>query len=503
MPILHIDGYDLAVSGLSLDSRRVEQDGCFMACKGVSGDHGIAYAGEALRKGAKVVLWEVCNELGTIPSHCTVTNDAQTIDIPLIPVENLSQRISAIAADFYAHPSQHLCVIGITGTNGKSSISHLIAQALNSEESPRQCAVMGTLGYGFLKNLDSASHTTPDAVRIQQMMSAWNSAKCRYVAMEVSSHALDQHRVSGVAFDYAVFTNLTRDHLDYHQTIENYASAKEKLFHTSALKGVIINIDDAFGEKLINNVSNKLKRLAYSLNSKHPLLRKSSYYVTAENIQYQTDGVSFNIKFVSPEVSENIAITLKLIGEFNITNILACVGVLWLEGMNSEDIKQRLLNTHGITGRMQMVLHEKTDKPMVIIDYAHTPDALEKSLKAATKHSQGNICCVFGCGGDRDKGKRPLMGKVAEQYADDIVLTNDNPRCEPAEQIIRNIVHGIEYKKYHIEMDREKAIHYAISHAKPSDVVIIAGKGHENYQEINHQRIDFSDLEVCQRVLAL
>ncbi len=515
---------NLTFKGLSDNSKKVHEEYLFLASAGTAIDctdgakkmpqHGIAYAGEAINRGAKLIVWEPTAELNEMPDSCAAEDG---YDVPLIRVASLHEKTGEIAARFYQHPSHDLNVTGITGTNGKTSTAHFIAQlihliAVAAEKSPAEkCAVIGTLGNGLYGELEESTHTTPGAVQLQALMAAYRKQNIANMVMEVSSHALAQGRVNGVEFDTAVFTNLSRDHLDYHGDMKNYAHEKLKLFQFASLQRVVVNLDDPFADTIINSIqlaenNKKPKLVTYSKKD-----NKADYF--ADNIVMNTDGISFSLSVsdsVQDNLSESYLINSRLLGAFNIENILAAVAVLHQQGYALKNIICRISGLTTVPGRMEkIVLDNKQVEPftqplpLIVIDYAHTPDALEKGLKALKPHACGKLYCIFGCGGDRDKGKRPLMAKAAEQYADRIMVTSDNPRTEQPQQIIAESISGFAHpEKILTAIDREQAIKEVLHSATADDVILIAGKGHEDYQEIQGKTIPFSDKACVLSVLS-
>jgi UDP-N-acetylmuramoyl-L-alanyl-D-glutamate--2,6-diaminopimelate ligase len=461
---------DRPITGLSLDSRQVRLGDVFFALAGTQA-HGDSYTQAALENGAVAVLKEA-----PIPAIEKLDGD-----IPAISIVNLSQKMGKMAARFYGHPSEKMQVIGVTGTNGKTSVTHAIAQLLQS--SSRSCGLLGTLGYGTYGALEPGLHTTPDAIRLQGLLAQLGTD---YMVMEVSSHALAQGRVNGIHFDTAVLTNLSRDHLDYHQTMAAYGDAKRQLFLKPDLKTAIINLDDKFGLSVLKNLPDSVTRLTYSIQNQ-------AADVYGQISAYNTQGCEINIQ---SRWGNGLAKTAWF-GEFNVSNILAALTVLLHKGLPLAALLEQLATLRPVPGRMERF--GKPHQPTIIIDYAHTPDALEKALLALSEHKSGtgNLWCVFGCGGNRDKGKRSLMGEVAQRYADKIIITDDNPRHEASQSIIDDILQGCPTPLAVIP-DRYKAIIYALQNAKVGDMVLIAGKGHEDYQEIGNQRLPFSDRELVE-----
>ena len=500
---IQINNITIKADGLSLCSSEVKQGDTFLACKsfGDVNSHGIAYAGDAINHGATAILWEPTEQLTQMPTHVVQMIDEngqqKQISVPLYRINNLSQHVSQIASEYYDHPSKNLNIIGITGTNGKTSVSYFIAQALNQIDR-HQCAVIGTLGNGLLNEVTESTHTTPDPIKVQSLISQFKNQHATDVIMEVSSHALAQNRVKAVDFNIAVFTNLSRDHLDYHGDMENYKKAKLSLFDFDSLDAVVINADDEVGKEFIQHCMDKtqikpLKVISYSTSIVDDTL-KGQTHLQAEQISFSENGISCTIN--------DHQITIPLIGHFNLSNVLACLGTLNAMDVSLENALKSIERLTPVIGRMQMLKSNSPKQALAIIDFAHTPDALEKALIAAKTHCQGQLWCVFGCGGDRDKGKRPLMGQIAEKYSDKVIITSDNPRTEEPLNIIEDIKQGFNTKNYAVEVDRKLAIQMAINESTSDDIILIAGKGHENYQEIMGIKHPYSDIEYTQEMLA-
>ena len=475
---------DANITGLCLDSRRLEPGDLFFAYPGTQLD-GRNFFAEVIRKGAAAILFE--QKDGVSP------NDAR---IPCIPVPNLAEKMGSIAAKFYAEPSQKLSVVGITGTNGKTSCAHFLAQCLQYLRP--SCGVLGTLGNGLYGNLQASTLTTPDALDLQRWFAEFLAEKAKTVVMEVSSHRLAQHQLTGTKFAVAAFTNLTRDHLDYHRTMAAYAKAKRSLFSLPGVQQVVLNIDDTYGWKWCSELTGKLPVLAYSIDRDAAKLGKVSA-VGVRHYEFTRKGLQADI--VTPWGDMTIE-NACLLGKFNLSNLLLVVTVLKLLGFSLSEIAKALPQIKNVPGRLELI--QVPDKPRVIVDYAHTPDALQQVLQILRGCCQGKIYCVFGCGGDRDQGKRALMGSIAERYADSLILTNDNPRFEDPQRIIAGIKKGLSgAKPEYIEPLRDKAIAYAIEHAKQTDMVLIAGKGHESYQLIAGTKYPFCDATEVKRCLGL
>jgi UDP-N-acetylmuramoyl-L-alanyl-D-glutamate--2,6-diaminopimelate ligase len=463
--------HDPEISGITLDSRAVQQGWLFIAVPGARTD-GRAYIAGAYSRGAAAVVYEMD---GFEP-------DARSANA--IGVRALRQHIGAIADRFYGTPSRKLKVVGVTGTNGKTTTTHLLAQVLDRPDA--RCGLIGTLGSGFPGQLDPSVHTTPDVVSVQRLMAEFVAAGAKAVCMEVSSHALDQARVAGVAFDIAVFTNLTRDHLDYHGDMDAYAAAKARLFDFPHLKAAVINQDDAFGRELIERARRRTQVLSFGLCGGD---------VQALSVKTSLDGLALTV--VTPHCETPLR--SPLLGRFNAANLLAVLAVLLVAGVPLTEAANALAHAQPVAGRMER-FGGSTGRPLVVVDYAHTPDALEKVLQALREHTPGKLVCVFGCGGDRDRGKRPQMGRIAEQLADVVILTNDNPRHEDPVSIINEIASGMQTTPSAVP-DRVQAIRAALSEARVGDIVLVAGKGHEDYQQVGDRRLAYSDRDTVRALL--
>lgn len=456
---------DADIGGITLDSRHVRDGDLFVAFPGLRHD-GRDYIAQAVAAGAAAVVLE---SQGAV---------AHQLAVPSVQIEGLAEQLSALADRFYQQPSAALQVIGITGTNGKTSVSQMLAQALDRLGS--RCGVIGTLGSGLAGALIDHGMTTPDAVAVQAQLASMRDQGASHVAMEVSSHALDQHRVAAVRFAVAVFTNLSRDHLDYHGTMAAYGEAKARLFQRD-LQAAVVNLDDAFGRELAERCAAPV--IGYSLSDPAATLycRELVCDSLGLNARLQVQGREFALR--SP-----------LLGSFNMSNLLAVLGSLLALGVDAGAAVEQVAQLQPPAGRMQRL--GGGDLPLVVVDYAHTPDALEKALTALHQHAAGRVVCIFGCGGDRDNGKRPMMARVAEQFAEAVVVTDDNPRTEPSQQIIEQICQGAEHPQVlTVIPNRAQAIASTIAAARPGDVILLAGKGHENYQEIDGVRHPFSDIE--------
>ena len=472
----------IAVTDLTLDSRAATPGALFLACRGGS-HHGLAFAAEAVRRGARSILYD--------------PDDAPPV--PPLPAETfvaalpgLNTRAGLIAARFFGEPSARLTVAGITGTNGKTTCAWLLAQAL--ERCQRPAAYIGTLGCGRPPSITPTRHTTGDAVTVQRQLAALEAAGATCVCMEVSSHALAQQRVDAVRFHTAAFTNLTRDHLDYHGTMQAYGAAKARLFDWPNLSERVINIDDPFGAALAARSS--AARLTVTTRGAASV-PAGARFVRATRVRAETTGLLIDVE----SSWGALELAVRLMGEFNVENALTVLAVLLAWEVQPRAAVAALAKVRAASGRMEM-FGGRGRTPLAIVDYAHTPDALAKSLRAARLHCRGALRVVFGCGGDRDAGKRPLMGQIAAELADDIVLTDDNPRSEDPQRIVADILAGIAQRApVVIEHDRAAAIRLALERSVADDVVLIAGKGHEAHQLIGDQRRVFRDQVVVAQEL--
>lgn len=467
--------HDLIIKGLALDSREIKQDYLFIALAGAK-QHGLTHLNQAINNGAAAVIYDAN------------TINAPACTIPLIHIENLNEKLGAIAAQFYEHPSQTLTVIGITGTNGKTSCSQFLAQILEN------CGIIGTLGWGCYGALHKTLNTTPDALAVQAMLASLRDSRQLSVAMEVSSHGLHQGRVNGVNFKGAVFTNISRDHLDYHQTMDDYVQAKSLLLQSPNLEFAVLNLDDDYNQQLISTLPSGVKLWGVSRQAKTAPFGET---LNASHSQHSDQGLGFTVSWRGQQQS----FQSPLYGDFNIDNVLSVLAVLLALGMDLSQAAQKIASLKPVQGRMERFGGEGL--PLVFVDYAHTPDALEKVLSSVRPHCTGQLCVVFGCGGNRDTGKRALMGKIAQQLADKVIITDDNPRYEHSSDIMQAIVSGCDYpEKCQLIANREHAIQSALQQASVQDCIVIAGKGHENYQEINGVQTPFSDAAVVTQHLA-
>ncbi|HDR1284961.1 UDP-N-acetylmuramoyl-L-alanyl-D-glutamate--2,6-diaminopimelate ligase [Pasteurella multocida] len=470
---------NIELTDMILDSRAVKQGCLFVALQGHQVD-GRQYIPQAIAKGASAVLAETED----VQQHLSTKIEQ---GVPIISFYQLGSHLSTLAGLFYDNPSHKLTLVGVTGTNGKTTISQLLAQwtTLLGHRS----AVMGTIGNGLLGQVKEATNTTGSAVEVQASLADFVTQGADFAAIEVSSHGLVQHRVEALAFDVAIFTNLSRDHLDYHQSMENYALAKKRLFTELHSQYQIINADDSVGQTWLQEQPN-----AVAVSCQADFQPHQAHWLKATAIQFSQKGarIQFESSWGKGELHS------ALIGQFNVSNLLLVFATLLSLGYNIETLMKTVPQLTGVCGRMERL--SASNQPTAIVDYAHTPDALEKALQAARLHCQGKLWCVFGCGGDRDRGKRPLMAKIAEQFADHVIVTDDNPRTESAAQIVQDILAGFEHPQ-HVEVchARDQAIIQALQKADSDDVVLIAGKGHEDYQIIGTQKQHFSDQETVQQ----
>lgn len=480
----------IEVSGINLDSRLIQSGDIFIALVGVKVD-GRQYIATAIESGAAAIFvesdkqWQGINWIGAAP---------------VIAVENLAQQVSDIAGRFYSHPSQRCRLIGVTGTNGKTTCTLLIAQLsallAKQEKNTTTAGVVGTLGFGVLdanslaplaqqiSAVQSTGLTTPDPISLQKILAELVEQKAETIAIEVSSHSLVLGRVAALQFDTAIFTNLTQDHLDFHGDLASYGKAKALLLHQSNLRCAIINYDDAWAKSLLDQISQHVSPISFSVSD-------SSADVYLSNLQLTATGAIAQLH--SPWGKAELA--SPFIGKFNLSNLLAVIAALCSKGANLTAVLNLIPQLQAAPGRMQTVSLDDSNQDIhVIVDYAHTPDALENTLQAIREHTQTRVWSVFGCGGDRDKTKRPLMGRIAEKYSDYVIITNDNPRNEEPSAIAADIIRGLHNANGCLVIaDRAQAIDFAVQQAKSGDLVLIAGKGHEDYQIFSDQKISFSD----------
>ncbi len=479
---------DREISSLSQDSRQLQPGGLFLACAGTF-NHGLEFLPQALANGAAAVVWEPTDEW----SEERVQALAEESEVPFIAVTDLGHKASRIGGEFFTHPSRSMDVVGVTGTNGKTSTAQFISRLLAVQG---ECGFIGTLGVGFPGVLQSGPCTTPGAIELQEIMERFLRQRARAVAMEVSSHALDQGRVAAIHFDVAVLTNISRDHLDYHDSMEEYAVAKQKLFQMPGIRCVVLNLDDPFGLELLDKLPAAVHVIGYSLEPIEELSERLDDWVYAHAVIPGSDGMRIKVR-TSRGSGEFHS---KLLGRFNASNLLAALSVLLFHEISLVESLYRLSGLETVAGRMERF--GGGDQPLVVVDYAHTPDALEHALEAAREHTNQRLICLFGCGGDRDRGKRPQMGAIAERLADVVIVTDDNPRTEDGDGIVADILDGMEHpEQVKVERDRAVAIRQAVELAEPGDLVMICGKGHEDYQLVGGQRLHFCDREQVREAL--
>jgi UDP-N-acetylmuramoyl-L-alanyl-D-glutamate--2,6-diaminopimelate ligase len=490
LPVDEAAGRAVRVGDLTLDSRDVRAGSLFFALSGRRA-HGMHFAAEAAGRGASVVLWDPEETPQPDASMSAAVRSANPSTF-LAAVPGLKRMVGRIADRFFGWPSSHMRIVGITGTNGKTTSAYLLTQCLQRLKS--DAAYIGTIGWGRIDNLQPLAHTTPDVITVHRQLAKLRALGVRDVAMEVSSHALDQGRVDGVRFHSAAFTNLTRDHLDYHPSMQAYGEAKARLFAIPELQHVVINIGDAFGRELALRYSGRAPLTAVWVgDGESGWLADRSLH--AAGLVLDLNGISMEL-----EGSFGTAhLATRLMGRFNAENAVVVVACLLALGATLAEAAAALADCAAPPGRMEVIAARGADKPLAVVDYAHTPDALSKALGALREHCRGTLWCVFGCGGDRDPGKRPMMGAVADDLADRIIVTDDNPRSENPEAITSGITVGIKSHAARVIHDRGEAIGAALNEAVASDIVLIAGKGHEDYQIYGDVRRDFSDRHEAQR----
>lgn len=465
------------VTGLTVDSRKVEKGNCFIAYPGHHSD-GRDYLLSAEKAGAGSALVEQDG-----------FQRIEELTIPLVLVPQLQSQLGEIANRFYDTPSQKLKLVAVTGTNGKTSVTQLIAQAL--QYLGNQSGVIGTLGNGLVGHLNETSNTTPDVIEINRLLFEMVKRGAEFAAMETSSHGLVQGRVDGLCINTALITNISRDHLDYHGTMEAYREAKSLLAKRPGLTNLVLNADD----ELVISMESLAQPGVYiwSFSQRH----QTDVSVCAKDIAFHSSGMEILVEYQG----QSAALNSPLVGEFNASNLLAAVTVLLTQGVSLQEACKALSNVQPVEGRMQG-LSTNEMLPAVVIDFAHTPDALEKALLALRRHCSGKLWCVFGCGGDRDPGKRPQMAEVVSRLADELVITADNPRGEKLSDIIGQMVKGIpQGTSFQIVEERVRAVEFAICNARAGDVVLLAGKGHEAYQEINGIKHEYSDIAAATAVI--
>ena len=465
---------DIEIERISMDSREMQTAGLFIASAKQSAMRQ-QHVDQAVNSGAKAIVID--------DSHSVETT------VPVLKITDLDQNISLLGDRFYDQPSKSMTVIAVTGTNGKTSVSQFIAQSLESLAIP--CGVIGTLGQGRINQLHDTGMTTPSPLQLQRVLAEMQQQGIKHVVLEASSHALEQGRLNAVDIDIAVFTNLSRDHLDYHGDMAAYAAAKQRLFTFASVNTAIFNIDDNYGQQFYAQPQSHISHVSYS--------QSQTADWQASELHCDNDGLHFALT----SQTKTAQIDSTLLGRFNVDNLLATAAVLNALGYQFAVIAKCLTAVKPVTGRMQLLREQNS--PSVVVDYAHTPDAIAQALTAMRQHlnQSAALWCVFGCGGDRDTGKRPLMGEQAEQHADRLVLTDDNPRSESSKSIIEDILSGLQQPESAlVKTDRREAIFYAVAEAANDDMILVAGKGHETYQEKQGQKQPFNDIAVVMEAQA-
>ena len=479
----------ISINAIVQDNRKARSGNLFIAHQGYN-THGLLYAQDAVAKGVTVVLWD-----GDLENRNEIL-DSISNKVLCIQCNDLKYKVGPIASRYYEQPSLSLNVVGVTGTDGKTSIAHFLAQCLDAYDV--HCGVLGTLGNGFINDLHPTGLTTVDALLVQKTLSDIQQAGAKHVVMEVSSHGLDQGRVNGVAFTTAVLSNMATDHLDYHGTVDNYAAAKRRLFYTPGLSSAVINLDDEFGRKLAKEVRENVSVWGYSLEKDMSRYKDyADYFVSAQEIKPFERGTHLSV--VTPKGEG--CFDIPLLGRFNVSNALAVLSTLLISQVSLENAISSLAAVRSVDGRVEIIAED--NKPVVVVDYAHTEQGLAAVSRSMRDHFQGEVWCVFGCGGDRDRSKRPLMAKAAEDFADKIIVTTDNPRHEDPQAVIDEVLAGFSsLDNVEAILDRRQAIDVAISNAQPGDVVLLAGKGHETSQIVGDVHIAFDDRRVAREFLA-
>jgi len=479
---------EIRVSDLQIDSRQIMTGDAFVAVPGTR-SHGLGFAGKAIASGASVILCDL--------------NDAELASVsklPIILIPGLNQRLPELASRFYGAPDDDMTLVAVTGTNGKTSVAHFIAQVWQLWQG--HAGIIGTLGAGPINNLNETTHTTPDIFSTYALLAGLRAADISLTAMEVSSHALDQNRVGMLSFDLGVFTNLSQDHLDYHADMQSYAGAKQRLFNEHQPRFAVLNTADKVGRQWQQALPENTQCLSYygdSAADKGFKPDNPPADVYASEVETTDQGIRFHLH--SPWGNANIQ--SNLLGRFNLDNLLATAAALGLLGMPFSQLCHALELVQPVTGRMQRVSAEPA-QPLVVVDYAHTPDALKQALLSLRPHTRGQLFCVFGCGGERDRSKRPLMAGAAEKYSDRVYLTSDNPRTEDPLGIIDEAARGFSrMQSVCIEPDRAAAIRLAVYAADEEDVVLIAGKGHEQYQQLGAEKLPFDDVAEARHALGV
>ncbi len=462
---------DTDIEGICYDSRKACKGDLFICIKGFS-SNGHEYASKAYENGCRAFLAQ---------------EDIDVQGAVVVKVENTRKEMAKAASNFYNNPSKDIQLTGVTGTNGKTTITYLVKSSI--ESMGRDSGIIGTIKTYTGKRDIESERTTPESLELQEYFHEMIQSGIGSCVIEVSSHSLELDRVHGCDFKYGIFTNLTPEHMDFHNDIESYMNAKEKLFHMTS-KANIINIDDKWGRRIYDNVKEaKAKRISYAIRENADIM--------AKDVKISSEGVTYTM--VTPDYE--IDIELSIPGEFSVYNSLAAAALLYVMGVSRENIQRSIGLCAGVPGRFESISGKNGET--AIVDYAHTPDALENILRAAGSFAQGRIITVFGCGGDRDTTKRPVMGGISQKYSDMSIVTSDNPRTEDPDEIIKDVLAGMDVaaENYQVEKDREIAIKNAVSMAKEGDVVVIAGKGHETYQIIGSEKIHFDDREIARKYL--
>ncbi|MGI9247654.1 MAG: UDP-N-acetylmuramoyl-L-alanyl-D-glutamate--2,6-diaminopimelate ligase [Woeseiaceae bacterium] len=474
----YTDAPPLPIHGVASDSRLLGEGYLFLACQGTN-SHGLDYLADATAAGVSAVAYDA-----------STGNTPQDIGVPMFAISDLRAKLGEIASRFYGRPSEELGVIGVTGTNGKTTVAWLVAQC--AQLLGERCGYLGTLGYGIDEIQSAEGMTTPAAVELHGRLAEFVEGGARYAAIEVSSHALSQGRVDGVRFEASLFTNLTRDHLDYHADMRDYFETKARLFLEADTRNRIVNVDSEFGAQLAARCGNDV--VIVSTNFDHEADARPHVIVRSVVANEQGSDIAFVSSWGDGHID------LPLPGDFNVENAAIVLALMLNQGVSPDTACDVLSRVHPPPGRMERVACEGV---AVYVDYAHTPDAIGAALSALRTHCRGKLWCVFGCGGDRDAGKRPLMGESAERLADYVVLTSDNPRTEDPQKIIADIVAGLTRPDLTTVIeDRAAAVGWAIGQAAEADIVLIAGKGHEDYQQIGTDRHPFSDYAIAEAALA-
>ncbi len=481
-------GVAVPIAGVTLDSRQVMPGSLFIALSGTR-THGLKYAREALQRGAAAIVYPEAPETDT----ATLLRGLADAGIPVLAVPDLPARAGVIASRFYGVTRDSLRLIGVTGTDGKTSVSHLLAQVLDTD--PARCGLLGTLGCGRVGQLLPFGLTTPDAVTLQARLAAFAADGIGHAVMEVSSHALAQHRTSGCHFDLAVLTNLGRDHLDYHGDADAYAAAKALLFRSPGLRAAVLNLDDPFSATLLPALASETRVFGYAQT---PSAEAPDGSTTLRALRVTASAAAVEVELGEPFSGQRLQ--APLLGDFNAGNLLAAASALLALDWRLPRIAEALAACRAIPGRMERV---PTAAPAtVIVDYSHTPQSLQRALLALRPLTPGRLWCVFGCGGDRDRGKRPIMGAMAEAHADAVIVTDDNPRTEDPATIVEQIRGGMQDpQRAAVRQPRDAAIRHALRHAAAGDCILIAGKGHEPYQLIGERTLAFDDRQTA-RALA-